>query len=386
MQNDSVTNPELIYDDPHIQVLYQPGSSPFSLLTFTEFGFRANGLRFWADKMCEKHDIACIGLASHRSNWFPAGSVQAASASIRALGHARLVGYGHSMGGYAALKYSAMLGLTGAIASCPQFTIDPKRIFHQPAYTACFDPALHADMDIRREDVSGHVIVLHDPFFADDKIHMDMLRQACGGTFRELAAAYIGHSAPMVLRHWPLMHLLIETALSGESLVTCKTQYRSAKKTEFRYRVGLAEALFRTHSQPGCAAKVLEAAQAGPDHAFETKRLGLLRDVYLALGRKEHAVLASRQAVELEPSNPHLKALLAGVLLSNGDLSEAEQAYRTAIALLPKATHFYLGLSDCLMRQKKFVDALQLLETAAAAGLDNDALNGRRAMLQRQSA
>ncbi len=138
----------LIYSDENIEVIHRAGSSRYLLVTFNEMEMQANGSRFWAQRFCEKADIAALGFISRRPNWFPAASivkaVDAAQPILRAAPERVL--YGHSQGGYAALRYRRRFDATVAIAFCPQASIDPNAVPFDRRFTRHFSPKLHTNM------------------------------------------------------------------------------------------------------------------------------------------------------------------------------------------------------------------------------------------------
>lgn len=95
--------PELLPDDADIRVVRQPGGSPFTLVTFGGAGKRPEGLDFWAQKPVADLGLDCIGVQAKAPNWYPGEAMRAAAPAIRARLQARSLGYGYSMGAYAAL-------------------------------------------------------------------------------------------------------------------------------------------------------------------------------------------------------------------------------------------------------------------------------------------
>ncbi len=118
----------LVFSDDNLEVIYRSGSSPYLLVTFNEMEMRANGSHFWGQRFCEKADISTLGFISRRPNWFPAASIVKAVEAVAPILHAapERILYGHSQGGYAALRYRRRFNATVAIAFCPQVSIEPK--------------------------------------------------------------------------------------------------------------------------------------------------------------------------------------------------------------------------------------------------------------------
>ncbi|MEJ6782646.1 hypothetical protein [Aminobacter sp. Piv2-1] len=167
----------LVYSDENLEVVHRPGLSSYILVTFNEMEMQANGSRFWGQRFCEKADIAALGFISRRPNWFPAASIEkaaAATAPILRQTSERIL-YGHSQGGYAALRYRLLLDADIAIAFCPQVSIDPAAVPFDGRFTRHFAPALHADMEIMPEHAAGRAYVFYDPFHAVDRKHAEWI-------------------------------------------------------------------------------------------------------------------------------------------------------------------------------------------------------------------
>lgn len=174
----------LIYSDENLEVVHRPGSSTHVLATFNEMEMQANGSRFWAQRFCEKADITALGFVSRRPNWFPAASMVKASiaaAPILRLATERIL-YGHSQGGYAALRYRRLLDADVAIAFCPQISIDPRTVPFDGRFKSHFTPSLHEDMEIAPRHAAGRAYVFHDPFHAVDREHAERIAALQEGT------------------------------------------------------------------------------------------------------------------------------------------------------------------------------------------------------------
>ncbi|MDK1374711.1 MULTISPECIES: hypothetical protein [unclassified Sinorhizobium] len=167
----------LIYSDENLEVIHRPGSSAYLLVTFNEMEMQANGSRFWGQRFCEKADIAALGFISRRPNWFPAASVvkaASAAASILRTASERIL-YGHSQGGYAALRYRRRFNATVAIAFCPQLSIDPTSVPFDNRFTRHHVPDLHANMPIAADQTAGRAYIFYDPFHAVDRRHAERI-------------------------------------------------------------------------------------------------------------------------------------------------------------------------------------------------------------------
>jgi len=162
-----------VFSDEHLEVIHRCGSSPYLLITFNEMEMTANGSRFWGQRFCEKAGISVLGFISRRPNWFPAASVvkavDAASPILQAAPERIL--YGHSQGGYAALRYRRRFNADVAIAFCPQVSIDPTAVSFDGRFARHFSPELHANMAVAPDHAAGRAYLFFDPFHAVDRQH-----------------------------------------------------------------------------------------------------------------------------------------------------------------------------------------------------------------------
>jgi hypothetical protein len=186
---------QIVYDDNDIRIVWQNGSTDFLLMTFGDFNTPANGHRYFADTLAHKAGITTLGVMAKRGNWYPKRSMEAAGNKILPLikDHATRIGYGGSMGGYAALKFSRLLGATHVIALCPQWSIDKAECDGvDPGWQSYFHLGMRG-MGIRAEDVAGQVFLFSDSFDDLELFHSRKIIEACPG------ARFI--NVPMVSHH-----------------------------------------------------------------------------------------------------------------------------------------------------------------------------------------
>ena len=124
-------------DTPLTIVVFHPWSDPPTL----------EG-EFFAEEFMRRHGLNAIGIKSVRNDWFQDPEMEAVIAVIRDTTRgAHLVGYGGSMGGYAAINYSAAIGLAAVIAISPQFSPDPaKTPFETRWQPECTGPPFDNDL------------------------------------------------------------------------------------------------------------------------------------------------------------------------------------------------------------------------------------------------
>jgi len=104
---------------------------------------------------------------------------------------------------------------------------------------------------------------------------------------------------------------------------------------------------------------LLKAVEVSPQSLAARKHLGYL---YLVSNRPALAVVQLAEAVRLEPADVGAKAFLGEALFKVGKLEDAEGALRAALALDPTCYPAAYRLSALYAGQKKFQEAIALLE------------------------
>ena len=116
------------------------------------------------------------------------------------------IGYGGSMGGYAAIKYSNLLDLKRVVALVPQYSINPDDV-EDPRYNMFFHAELNANMQIQPQDVSAEreYIVVYDPYCPEDRAQYVKLEQVLPH-IHTLNLPFTGHDAIAVLASSELLY------------------------------------------------------------------------------------------------------------------------------------------------------------------------------------
>jgi hypothetical protein len=213
----STTAPQIVYDDAHLRVIFQPGHADHLLVTFGDALFLADGARFTADRIVQKHGLTALGFMAKATNWYPPASIAAAQREIAFTLRAfstRLF-YGSSMGGYAAIKYSRLLGATHSVAYCPQWSIDPLDCGEHPSgYEGSFTASM-SGMAIGPADIAGSIAVFFDPAYATDAFHAQKIRRL-GASVRAYHVHYAGHDIAPMLRGSVLVQNIWDAVRAGD--------------------------------------------------------------------------------------------------------------------------------------------------------------------------
>lgn len=217
MEDIKPIDPQVIYDDDFLTVVWQPGQSDFMLVTFGNLINLADGVSFFGDVPVRKLNYTCIGFMAKKPNWFPEESAKKAILSVQKYfyGVSEVVTYGGSMGGYAAIKYSSALKAKTVIAFCPQWSIDKDECGgRNPGFQEYFSPAL-SGMGIRAEDISGRLFLFFDPNHSNDLYHAHMITQKAAEAKHVLVRS-VGHLVTGTLAGTSNMEGMIRMARSND--------------------------------------------------------------------------------------------------------------------------------------------------------------------------
>lgn len=129
------------------------------------------GERFFAKRGFAAYHVLC-----RANDWYQYPEMEAALAQVRAdlPPGARIVTYGSSMGGYAALRFSGWLGADAVIALAPQASVDPARAGWEKRWGPAKEAPLLWD-HLRPRRQATHYVV-YDPFNMDRR-HVALLRR-----------------------------------------------------------------------------------------------------------------------------------------------------------------------------------------------------------------
>ena len=121
--------------------------------------------------------IPAIHIMSHDNDWFQHAELSAALTRVgaAATGAGRLLAYGSSMGGYAAIRSADASGADRVLALSPQYSVDPRKVrferrWMQDQRRIRFRRAL--DGPIRS---AARIVVAYDPEIEADRAHVERI-------------------------------------------------------------------------------------------------------------------------------------------------------------------------------------------------------------------
>lgn len=230
----------IVFEDEHIRVIWMPGQSSTLVLSFGDLITRASGLSINAEKSLCKYQYSTLGIMPKQKTWFPQHSMQQMAKEIapRLAEFNHIVGYGGSMGGYAAIKYSKMLGMQRAVALVPQYSIAPQDVC-DTRYLEYFDAAIHQNMRINADEIAPNCeyLLIYDPYYASDREHYLKIKPLIA-KLETIHLPFTEHDALAVLASSDLLHDLISHPFDATYFYRQIRRVKKQSKFYFRNIIG----------------------------------------------------------------------------------------------------------------------------------------------------
>jgi hypothetical protein len=229
---------EIIFKSEHLTVVCSDYGTRTVIATFNGLAERARGTYFWGDHVLERVGASAVGFVSARPNWFPPADMAAAIEAVRArtLGR-RIVTYGNSQGGYAALKFGGALGADLAVAFCPQWSINPADVAgFDRRFMRHYRPQLRNGERIEQQDLCPNNIVVYDPAEYSDRLNAEKIVSL--GRTAAVLSPFSLHGAIS----------LISEGGTGRALVSLLMREAPAAPAELRALIRQGRARSRTYN------------------------------------------------------------------------------------------------------------------------------------------
>ena len=277
----------------------------------------------------ERENVGAIHVMCHGNDWFQHAEMPDALRAVLAAASSerRLLAYGSSMGGYAAIRFADAVGASAVLALSPQYSVDPRKMrFERRWLEDQRRIRFHRALDGRIR-TRAHIVIAYDPHLDADRRHVDRIARDVAVT--RLSLPHAGH---------PVGTFLAETAL----LAPLVTQVRE----NLLDTVAIADT---AHRRRGSSSSWLgELAARQPPW------------------RARCAVALARRAVAITPDSPAAHHRLGLRLYGAGEFSAAVAAHREAIRLHP-AFGYRWSLGKALAAAEGPAAALPVAQSLQAA-------------------
>lgn len=225
--------------------------------------------------------IDALMVQTARRDWFISPQSDALSDALRRItaGWPEVVTTGFSMGGYAALLYSADCHARRVMAVSPQYCIDPAIAPYDPARRRKFI-AIGQPMPCpeTRGDRAISGVLLYDPSIRPDRIHAARITLAFPN-LTPLALPYGGHPATSVIGAAGGIGQIAEMIAKDRLDIShIRALHRRNRRQADSYRLNMARAALARHPDRACAELYRLAQDALPQFRFEAGLLLLRND------------------------------------------------------------------------------------------------------------
>jgi pimeloyl-ACP methyl ester carboxylesterase len=245
----------LLASNAKCEALFHKGSSDYLIITFNDMTMLRNGINFWGEALAKSADLSCMSVMTAASNWFPVEAVAELIPAMRPVveefrtrkPEGKVVLFGHSMGGYAAARFGALLEADVSIAFCPQYSIDPLiTADHDTRYRDFFHGEEHRDHTITADHLSRRTLVIYDPEHDQDRWNVEHIA-ALSDSVTLIPVFHTGHETIRVAASSTFMTALFKHAINDDVLEMAKL-LREAKKQNDLFLARLGEmALHKGH-------------------------------------------------------------------------------------------------------------------------------------------
>lgn len=365
--------PVEIAGSPHTRVLFDDCGRGALAVVFCDTPTGTEPNRIWGAPIFQKAGFSVLGFVARSPHWFYAADTAPLIERTRPVlsRFGKIVPFGWSMGGYAALKYGRTVGADVAVAFSPQISIAPGAVgSFDRRFQRHFHAARHDSMTIRAEDICRRPLVVYDPLDAIDRGHAKML-VALGPAVVAVPAPGGARIGPMPLIEANLMTDFLKAAQEDGTVPATAARvrhlFRRARRVSPSYWRGLAEAL-RMRRRPGAAVACYRNALAlGPTPAV---RVGLV-SALIEAGERIGIARLIAAAEAAEPKGAHLWHEIALAYLMLQRPLPAARATERAIELMPDDAWLRITLGEAQIAAKQPIRAAAALaEAEARAGAD----------------
>lgn len=314
--------------------------------------------------------ISAIHVLGKAEDWYQYEDIDAALAAVRAAvsGAGRVITYGSSMGGYAAIRFADAVGAHAAVALSPQYTLDPAVAAHdwrwsQDAHRIAWIAALNGPLSCRAQ-----IFAVYDPKGMDGW-HGGRISEETGAVL--IGLPYTAHPVSTFLSEIGMLSELVTRVLAGD--LDSRAFRREARirrrlsgvylgelashQPAWRPKLALALARRAVSASPnsahaGLSLSRLLSREGRHDEALETldaivrtngRAVGYLVDQGLALamaGRAAEARALIREVLDQGGNNAHLYGWASSINWILSDRPEARRLIRSAMRLDPGNPHY----------------------------------------------
>jgi hypothetical protein len=254
----------IIHRGPHYCVRFlRCNDTPWAVVCFEYWkpGPTLDG-EFSGEGFFRHRGLNAFGIMAAENDWFQDDEIREALAAIRARTAGwRLIGYGGSMGGFAAINFANDLGLASLAVVIPQFSIDAAKAPYETRWRGEAARIVFHHDKIDRVPALTNGWIVYDPWCVDGQHVADIQRFHALGEVR----VHLGGHAQMLMLQQAEVYtkLLLDMLEETFDPAEFRRSWRAARRRSAAYWLGLAQALLR-RGQAAAAQRAIAAARALP--------------------------------------------------------------------------------------------------------------------------
>lgn len=305
--------------------------------------------------------VPAVHVISRDNRWYQEADLPAAldAARVVTARYPRVVSYGSSMGGFAAVRFGAAAGASTAIAISPQFSIDPREAAFETRW-AYHSRRIRFVHDADRFPAVRRAYVFYDPR-DPDALHADLIAARC--PTERVRLPYGGHPVASFLNETGLLSEAVQTICAGSfDALACERTARARRRGSGQYLFTLAHRLALHHLETKLRLARMAVAASPADPVYRSY-LGLVLE---RSGRWSEAEDAYRSTVEPEADRSESFEMYARALLRRGRLAEASELMARALQLSPEASRIARTHALVLLAEGRRTQGLRRLFGAIA--------------------
>ncbi|MCX2561413.1 hypothetical protein OQ252_08410 [Acetobacter farinalis] len=184
---------EILYNGNDTVVHFHAGAEDFVIITFMGLYHEEDAEdTYFLKPIAEKLNYTCIGITTKKQNWYVSSEMEEVISICRSMTEGKkVITFGPSMGGYAAIKYSNRLNADYVLALAPKFSIYHEDCSLPEHYTQYIKEYMK-DMAIKPEDTKGEIYICYDPSEEVDNFQAYETSRRCKSSVL-IPVFYAGH-------------------------------------------------------------------------------------------------------------------------------------------------------------------------------------------------
>lgn len=345
------------------------------VVTFDNYGIGHGFDRLgFGEEFLRSSGISAVHVLGVGDDWYQYPEMIAAMAAVRQAvsGAERVMTYGSSMGGYAALRFADAAGAHAVLAISPQYSVDPlkapfEKRWLQDGRRIQWLPEIDGKLHC-----SVRPVVVFDPQ-VDDGRQVALIRNDID--ISPIRLPYVSHPATTFLSEIGLLKPLVLQTLSGEIDAAAFTlQARHSRRKSSVYISNLAQA--QPAHRPSLALS-LGRMSVGMVPSNPLAGVALAR-ILSSVGQHDQAVSEMERVVELAKSEPIYLIHYVNVLRAAQRSADALPFARQVVEAWPQMAHIHAWEGAVLWESGAHSDAIAAVERAMAD--DPECLRYRRTL------